>query len=149
MKAWLANEFDKNLALVAPLIDAGQIRLLGYQPREDLAVVMSGALCLVYPSIYEGFGLPPLEAMASGVPVISSNVSSIPEVVGDSGVLIDPHDTEALSEAMERMIEDNIYRNQMAQKALERSQLFSWRNCVEKTIAVYREVLNPVSGAKT
>ena len=65
------------------------------------------------------------------------------------GVLIDPHDTEALSEAMERMIEDNIYRNQMAQKALERSQLFSWRNCVEKTIAVYREVLNPVSGAKT
>lgn len=149
MKAWLANEFDKNLALVAPLIDAGQIRLLGYQPREDLAVVMSGALCLVYPSIYEGFGLPPLEAMASGVPVISSNVSSIPEVVGDSGVLIDPHDTEALSEAMERMIEDNTYRNQMAQKALERSQLFSWRNCVEKTIAVYREVLNPVSGAKT
>ncbi len=149
MKAWLANEFDKNLAQVSPLIEAGQIRLLGYQPREDLAVVMSGALCLVYPSIYEGFGLPPLEAMASGVPVISSDVSSIPEVVGDSGVLIDPHDTDALTDAMHRMIEDTPYRDQMAQKALERSQLFSWRNCVEKTIAVYRQVLNPVPGDKT
>ncbi len=148
MKAWLANEFDKNLASVSRLIDAGQIRLLGYQPREDLAVVMSGALCLVYPSIYEGFGLPPLEAMASGVPVISSNVSSIPEVVGDSGVLIDPHDTDALTNAMLRMIEDAPYRNQLAQKALTRSQLFSWRNCVEKTIAVYRQVLNPVPGVK-
>ncbi|HMS26945.1 MAG TPA: glycosyltransferase family 1 protein [Burkholderiaceae bacterium] len=149
MKAWLAHEFDKNLASVASLIKDGQIRLLGYQPREDLAVVMSGALCLVYPSIYEGFGLPPLEAMASAVPVISSNVSSIPEVVGDSGVLIDPHNVEALTEAMLRMVEDANYRNQLSQKALERSRVFSWPNCVEKTIAVYREVLNPVSGATT
>jgi len=149
MKAWLANEIDKNLALVAPLIDAGQIRLLGYVAREDLAVVMSGALCLVYPSIYEGFGLPPLESMASGVPVISSNVSSIPEVVGDSGVLIDPHDVDALTQAMQRMAEDITHRNQLSQKAYTRSQLFSWRNCVEKTIALYRDVLSPVAEAET
>ena len=75
-------------------------------------------------------------------------MSSIPVVVGDSGVLIDPHDADELTNAMSRMIEDAPYRNQLAQKALTRSQLFSWRNCVEKTIAVYRQVLNPVPGVK-
>lgn len=142
MKGWLSNELDKNLKDMAPLIAAGEIRLLGYQPREDLATVMAGALCLVYPSIYEGFGLPPLEAMASGVPVISSNVSSLPEVVGDSGVLIDPHDVDSLTSAMTQMIEDPVFRNQLAQKALERSRLFSWGRCVEQTIAAYRQVLS-------
>lgn len=145
MKGWLVHELDKSLAIVAPLIRAGEIRLLGYQPREHLAMVMSGALCLVYPSIYEGFGLPPLEAMASRVPVISSNVSSIPEVVGDSGILIDPHDDQALTAAMQCMIEDGVYRERMAQLAFERSKLFSWQDCVAKTINVYKQLVNPKS----
>ncbi|MDO8654026.1 MAG: glycosyltransferase family 1 protein [Undibacterium sp.] len=138
MKGWLTSALEREMA---PLVAAGQIRVLGYLPREDLATVIAGALCLIYPSIYEGFGLPPLEAMASAVPVISSNVSSLPEVVGDSGVLIDPNDAQALAQAMAEMIEDTVFRNQLAQKALERSRLFSWNSCVSQTIAAYRQVL--------
>lgn len=138
MKGWLTSALEREMA---PLVTAGQIRVLGYLPREDLATVIAGALCLIYPSIYEGFGLPPLEAMASAVPVISSNVSSLPEVVGDSGVLIDPHNAQALAQAMTQMIEDPEFRNRLAQKSLERSRLFSWNRCVEQTIAAYHQVL--------
>jgi glycosyltransferase involved in cell wall biosynthesis len=115
--------------------------VLGYLPREDLATIISGALCLIYPSIYEGFGLPPLEAMASAVPVISSKVSSLPEVVGDSGILIDPSDAFALAQAMVQMVDDSEFRNCLAVKALERSRLFSWERCAEQTAAAYRQVL--------
>lgn len=138
MKGWLTSALEREMA---PLVAAGQIRVLGYLPREDLAVVTAGALCLIYPSLYEGFGLPPLEAMASAVPVISSNVSSLPEVVGDSGVLIDPHNSQALAQAMLQMIEEPEFRSRLAQKSLERSRLFSWGRCVEQTMAAYRQVL--------
>lgn len=83
MKGWHTSALEKQMA---PLIASGEIRLLGYLKREELAIVIAGALTLVYPSIYEGFGLPPLEAMSCGVPVIASNVS--PEVVGDTGFLV-------------------------------------------------------------
>lgn len=139
MKGWLTSALEREMA---PLVAAGQIRVLGYLPREDLAVVTAGALCLIYPSIYEGFGLPPLEAMASAVPVISSNVSSLPEVVGESGVLIDPKNAQALAQAMAQMIEEPEFRNRLAQKSLERSRLFSWSRCVEQTMAAYRQVLS-------
>jgi alpha-1,3-rhamnosyl/mannosyltransferase len=79
--------------------------------------------------------------MASGVPVISSNVSSLPEVVGDSGVLIDPYDVEALAQAMTQMLEDKAHREAFAVKAFARSSLFSWGNCVSQTIAAYHRVL--------
>lgn len=138
MKGWLTSILERQMA---PLVAAGQIRVLGYLPREDLATVISGALCLIYPSIYEGFGLPPLEAMSSAVPVISSNVSSLPEVVGDSGVLIDPSDVSALAQAMTQMVEDSEFRNTLAAKSLERSRLFSWERCVTQTSAAYRQVL--------
>ena len=138
MKGWLTSILERQMA---PLVAAGQIRVLGYLPREDLATVISGALCLIYPSIYEGFGLPPLEAMSSAVPVISSNVSSLPEVVGDSGVLINPADAAALAQAMTQMVEDPRFRNTLAEKALERSRLFSWDRCVTQTAAAYRQVL--------
>lgn len=139
MKGWLTSALEREMA---PLIAAGQIRVLGYLPREDLAMVTAGAVCLIYPSIYEGFGLPPLEAMASAVPVICSNVSSLPEVVGDSGVLIDPHNAQALAQAMAQMMEDPEFRMRLAQQALERSRLFSWNSCVSQTIAAYRQVLS-------
>ena len=138
MKGWLTSTLERQMA---PLVAAGQIRVLGYLPREDLATVISGALCLIYPSIYEGFGLPPLEAMSSAVPVISSNVSSLPEVVGDSGILIDPTNAPALSQAMTQMVEDSVFRNTLAEKSLERSRLFSWERCAAQTAAAYRQVL--------
>jgi alpha-1,3-rhamnosyl/mannosyltransferase len=138
MKGWLTSALERQMA---PLVTAGHIRVLGYLPREDLATIISGALCLIYPSIYEGFGLPPLEAMASAVPVISSKVSSLPEVVGDSGILIDPSDAFALAQAMVQMVDDSEFRNCLAVKALERSRLFSWERCAEQTAAAYRQVL--------
>jgi glycosyltransferase involved in cell wall biosynthesis len=142
MRGWHTTELEQQ---IAPLVASGEIRLLGYLPREDLATLVSGAATLVYPSIYEGFGLPPLEAMASGVPVISSNVSSIPEVVGDTGILLDPHDVNAFTAAMELMVTSPELRTAMGQKALERSHGFTWAQCVNETVASYKFVLKMFS----
>jgi glycosyltransferase involved in cell wall biosynthesis len=139
MKGWHTSALEQQ---IAPLIAAGEIRLLGYLPREDLATVIAGATALVYPSIYEGFGLPPLEAMACGVPVITSNVSSIPEVVGDTGVMLHPQDVDGLALAMETLIIAPDVRNTMAGKALVRSTQFTWASCVTKTVDSYRAVLS-------
>lgn len=138
MKGWLTSDLERQMA---PLVATGEIKVLGYLQHEELAVVMSGATCLVYPSIYEGFGLPPLEAMSCAVPVICSNASSLPEVVGDSGELIDPHDVDAFAEYFKRIIEDVDYRELLAQKALARSTLFSWEKCVNQTVAVYQRAI--------
>ena len=139
MQGWHTSELTKSLA---PLIASGEVRQLGYLPREDLATVLAGATALVYPSIYEGFGLPPLEAMACGVPVIASNVSSIPEVVGDTGILIDPHDVEGLAKAMKDLLEHPDHRDELGLKALKRSATFSWERCVDQTVDAYRSVLS-------
>jgi glycosyltransferase involved in cell wall biosynthesis len=137
MSGWHTSALEKQMA---PLVAAGEIRQLGYLEREDLAVVIAGALTLVYPSIYEGFGLPPLEAMTCGVPVIASNVSSLPEVVGDSGLLVNPHDIDDIAKAMETMITAPDIRAASAQKALARSAEFSWDSCVDQTMGIYRQV---------
>jgi glycosyltransferase involved in cell wall biosynthesis len=137
MSGWHTSALEKQMA---PLVAAGEIRQLGYLEREDLAVVIAGALTLVYPSIYEGFGLPPLEAMTCGVPVIASNVSSLPEVVGDSGLLVNPNDIDDIAKAMETMITAPDIRSASAQKALTRSKEFSWDSCVDQTMGIYRQV---------
>jgi glycosyltransferase involved in cell wall biosynthesis len=137
MSGWHTSALEKQMA---PLVAAGEIRQLGYLEREDLAVVIAGALTLVYPSIYEGFGLPPLEAMTCGVPVIASNVSSLPEVVGDTGLLVNPHDIDDIAKAMETMITAPDIRAASAQKALARSAEFSWDSCVDQTMGIYRQV---------
>jgi alpha-1,3-rhamnosyl/mannosyltransferase len=138
MKGWHTSALEQQ---IAPLVDAGEIRLLGYLPREDLATIIAGATTLIYPSIYEGFGLPPLEAMACGVPVIASNVSSLPEVVGDTGLMIDPQDVEGLASAIERLVNAPELRQALSQKALQRSATFTWSRCVEQTVDAYRAVL--------
>jgi glycosyltransferase involved in cell wall biosynthesis len=97
MKGWHTGPLEQQLA---PLRAAGEVRLLGYLNRQDLAVTLAGAKALIYPSIYEGFGLPPLEAMACGVPVITSDRSSLPEVVGNAGLLVDPEDVDGLARHM-------------------------------------------------
>ncbi len=139
MSGWRTSALEQQ---IAPLIRAGEVRQIGYLPREELAMVIAGALTLIYPSIYEGFGLPPLEAMACGVPVIASEVSSLPEVVGDTGLLINPHDDEAVVQAILRLIADHDLRRLLSQKALARSAEFTWDKCVKQTIDVYRQALN-------
>lgn len=139
MKGWHSSKLEVQMA---PMIDAGEIRLLGYVSREDLASVVAGARLLVYPSVYEGFGLPPLEAMASGVPTIVAKVSSLPEVVGATGLTIaDPHDVDALAQALERLASDDALRETLGTSALARSREFTWERCVERTIAAYHLVL--------
>jgi alpha-1,3-rhamnosyl/mannosyltransferase len=138
MKGWHTSAMERQMA---SMVAAGEVRLLGYLPREDLARITAGAIAMVYPSIYEGFGLPPLEAMACGVPAIVSNVSSLPEVVGDTGLLVDPHDVEGIATAMGCIIEDCALRTRLAEMALSRSRQFSWDRCVEQTLGVYRRAL--------
>lgn len=138
MKGWYTTEFER---LVSPLLSSGEVRLLGYLPQADLIQVIAGALTLIYPSLYEGFGLPPLEAMACAVPVITSNVSSIPEVVGNGGVMLDPCDVDGFSNAMRAMVESKAHRNYLGQLALMQSQLFNWDKTAHGTIEVYQQAL--------
>lgn len=138
MKGWHTSELEQQLT---PLILAGEVRQLGYLTRDDLAKVIAGATALVYPSVYEGFGLPPLEAMACGVPVIASNVSSIPEVVGDTGILINPQDENQLTQAMLTVTQAPEIRNALAAQALVRSRTFSWNRCAHETVDVYRRAI--------
>jgi glycosyltransferase involved in cell wall biosynthesis len=114
-----------------------RIFFTGFVPDQDLSAIYSGATCFVYPSLYEGFGLPPLEAMQCGVPVITSNVSSLPEVVGDAGMMVSPKDEEGLCRAIYRVASDQSLRASLAVKSLERAQQFSWSRCAQQTIQLY------------
>ncbi|HTP65773.1 MAG TPA: glycosyltransferase family 1 protein, partial [Geobacteraceae bacterium] len=118
-----------------------RVIVTGYVADEDLAALYSGAIAFVYPSLYEGFGLPPLEAMQCGVPVITSNTSSLPEVVGDSGILVDPRDADALCAAMLSLYKDSDRREMLAQSALQRAAEFSWKRCVDETVRAYKNSL--------
>ncbi|MBS1213459.1 MAG: glycosyl transferase, group 1 [Proteobacteria bacterium] len=138
MKGWRTDGLERE---VAALIEKGQIRRLGYVPDEALPALYSGARAFVYPSLYEGFGLPPLEAMACGAPVIVSNRSSLPEVVGDVGLQVDALDVDGLAQAMSQIIEDDVLRASLRQRGMERAKGFSWRRCAEETLAVYRKVV--------
>ncbi len=112
-----------------------KIILTGYATDEDLAQLYSGASVFVYPSLYEGFGLPPLEAMSCGCPVITSNISSLPEVVGNAGVTISPTDVGALVQAIDSLLHGD--REQQKHQALQRAKAFSWErmaNIVEQTL---------------
>ena len=119
-----------------------RIVITGYVPDEDLAALYSGAMVFVYPSFYEGFGLPPLEAMQCGVPVIVSNTSSLPEVVGDAGILVDPKDGDAICQGILNIYRDNILKMQMTANSLKNAERFSWKRCAEETLAAYRTSLS-------
>jgi glycosyltransferase involved in cell wall biosynthesis len=113
----------------------------GYIPDKYLNAVYSGALAFIYPSLYEGFGLPPLEAMQCGTPVITSNISSLPEVVGDAGIMVDPKDEDALCQAMIDIVKANTLRDDLSRKGLKQSSLFSWDKCADETIQAYHFAL--------
>lgn len=113
----------------------------GYISDADLPAVLSHAVAFVYPSLYEGFGMPLLEAMACGTPVIASRSSSLPEVVGDAGLLVDPLSIEAIRAAMERILEDQALRETLRVRGLERARAFSWERCAQETLAVLEQAL--------
>ncbi|MBW2709631.1 MAG: glycosyltransferase family 4 protein, partial [Deltaproteobacteria bacterium] len=135
---WLNAEIHNK---INQLESKGQFRALGYLPENELVSIYAGAYAFAFPSIYEGFGLPPLEAMASGVPVLASNISSIPEVVGDCGVLTSPFDVGKMSLDLERILTDNPLRTLLKRKGPKRAEKFSWGNCVNKTLEVYKQVI--------
>ncbi|WP_448265148.1 FkbM family methyltransferase [Nostoc sp. DSM 114159] len=115
-----------------------RIIITGFLPDEDLAPLYSGALAFMYVSLYEGFGLPPLEAMQCGTPVITSNTSSLPEVVEDAGIMLDPHDTIGLCDAIFKLYCEPEYRENLANKSVEQAKKFTWDKYVKETIKVYK-----------
>jgi glycosyltransferase involved in cell wall biosynthesis len=117
-----------------------QVRFFGFVPDETLAVLYRLASVFVFPSLYEGFGLPPLEAMAAGAPVITSNVSSLPEVVDEAAVLIDPTDAGSIAAAMARVLGDADLRAELIRRGHERVKAFSWRRSVARVRQVYEEL---------
>jgi glycosyltransferase involved in cell wall biosynthesis len=137
-KGWL---YDDIFARVEDLDLTDEVRFVGYVPAEELPWWYNAADLFVYPSLYEGFGLPPLEAMACGTPVVSSTVSSLPEVVGSGGLLVDPTDTEALASAMKRLVTDKDTHDSLRAAGLAQAQAFSWQEAAKRTVDSYRRVL--------
>jgi glycosyltransferase involved in cell wall biosynthesis len=127
-------------------IDAAQregwARYLGFIPSEHLPLLFSGARLFAFPSHYEGFGLPVLEAMSSGVPVICSNSSSLPEVVGGAALMCNPLDIDALTANLQRGLEDEVWRAMAIEQGLSHSASFSWERCAAQTVEVYKSVLD-------
>ncbi len=113
----------------------------GYVEQEELPLWYNAADLLAYPSLYEGFGLPPLEAMASGTPVLTSNTSSLPEVVGDAGVLVDPQNADEIARAMLKVLRDKGLQEEMRKRGIERAKRFTWQGAAEETVRVYEEVM--------
>jgi len=118
-----------------------QVRFLGFVPDATLAALYRLANVFVFPSLYEGFGLPPLEAMAAGTPVITSNVSSLPEVVGDAAVLVDPLNASAIADGMVRVLRDESLRSDLIRRGRERVKMFSWERSVARIRQVYGELV--------
>lgn len=123
-KGWL---FDSIFERVKELQIEDDVIFTGYVRDEDVPLIMSGAMTFCFPSLFEGFGMPPLEAMACGTPVITSNCSSIPEVVADAAITVDPYDVNALYEAMKNVTTNSDLREELSLKGLERCKLFSWQ----------------------
>lgn len=115
------------------------VKWLGHVPFEDLPSLLDGAELFIFPSLYEGFGLPPLEAMSCGTPVVCSHASSLPEVVGDAGLLFDPYRVKDIAETMHRVLIDSQLRYSLREKGLKRSRTFSWEKTAQATLSAYEE----------
>ncbi|MBM4466901.1 MAG: glycosyltransferase family 4 protein, partial [Chloroflexi bacterium] len=137
-KGWF---YEDVFARVEELGLEDKVMFPGYIPASELPLWHNAAELFVYPSLYEGFGLPPLEAMACGTPVVAANTSSLPEVVGQAGLTVDPLDVEGLAEAMRRALGDEALRQEMRERGLQRAKGFSWTKTAQETVQVYRRAM--------
>ena len=112
-----------------------------YVPSEDLTSLMCGALAFVFPSLYEGFGMPPLEAMACGVPVLASGEASLPEVTGDCAVICDAYSVKSIAKGLYRLCSDKALREELSRRGFERAQKFTWQRSAEILFNIYKELL--------
>lgn len=149
------GDFDLQLVIVGkkgwayqPVLDLPEqlgmkdrVIFTGYVPEQDLPLFYSAALLFVYPSVYEGFGIPVLEAMACGAPVITSNISSMPEISEGAGLLVDPYDIQAMAQAIKKLLVDKEMQKKMSEAGLQRARKFSWEKMALSTLELYREVL--------
>ena len=134
-RGWLYDE--------AWIEGARNVRQTGYLSQVDKAALLSGALALVFPSLYEGFGFPAVEAMITGAPVIASDTSSLPEIVGEIGLLVDPLNVEAIASAMIRVSDDEHLRQEMIHKGFQRAKQFTWESAAERAMSAFRELGAP------
>ncbi|HZE89045.1 MAG TPA: glycosyltransferase family 1 protein, partial [Verrucomicrobiae bacterium] len=141
----LVGRCERPYTSIEPMIRARglepRVRHLGYVPEADLPGLVSGAIALVYPSLYEGFGLPVVEAMACGTPVLTSDVSALPETAGGAALLVDPSSTEAIARGISDLIASASLREALREKGLARARDFSWRRTALATLDVYRSAL--------
>ncbi len=137
-KGWLSESLEER---VAPLAQSGEVIQTGFVSAEDLPFLYSAAAGFASPSFYEGFGLPVLEAMASGTPVLTSSRGSLPEVAGDVGLLVDPEDVPAMTAGLERLLTDETFRERARREGPRRAAGFTWGKCVDRTVDVYRKVV--------
>jgi glycosyltransferase involved in cell wall biosynthesis len=143
---WLAGPYDKRYS---PLLEIQTqelginhlVKFLNYVPYNELPIIINQAIALVFPSLWEGFGLPVLEAMACGTPVITSNISSLPEVAGDAAILINPYNIEEITAAMKIIINDSETRKQLSEKGLKRANQFTWEKTGLATVEVLKKYL--------
>jgi glycosyltransferase involved in cell wall biosynthesis len=139
----IGDELSKNPDLRRTVIKSGvqnDVRFLGFVPIEVLRILYDLAKVFVFPSLYEGFGLPPLEAMVHGTPVVTSNTSSLPEVVGNAAVLVNPENVFEIMRALHRVLVDQPLREKMKRRSLEQSKRFSWESSAKRVLQVYQEV---------
>ena len=132
--------YDEIVSLIKSLNLEKDIILTGYISTEDMPILLGSADALVFPSLHEGFGLPILEAMACGCPVITSNCSAMPEVVGDAGILVNPNNEEEIANAINQMLTDTEYRNRLRNAGLEQAKRFSWENTAGETLKVFESL---------
>lgn len=137
-KGWLSAPIERR---AAELGVTNHVRLIGYVPDADLVPLLSGARAFVFPSLYEGFGMPVLEAMACGTPVLTSTSSALPEVAGDAALLIDPQATSAIAAALLRLAHQPKLRAELREQGLVQAARFSWDRCAQATREVWREAL--------
>jgi glycosyltransferase involved in cell wall biosynthesis len=134
-RGWLTEAIERRAAQLGL---AGQVFFTGYVPDEDVPALLSGALAFAFPSLYEGFGMPVLEAMACGAPVLAANTSSLPEVAGDAALLVAPTDTAAIAAALMRLADEPVLRDELRKRGLARAAEFTWDRCAAETLEVLR-----------
>jgi len=140
-RGWKYENIFKEIEVCRKKIGVrGEIKYIGYVPGREKFTLIKGATCFVFPSFYEGFGLPVLEALSLGVPTITSNKSSLPEIVGQAAVLVDPGEPEEISAALEKILTDKIFEEELKKGGEAQAKKFNWEKCARETLEIYKEV---------